>query len=168
MQRTHFLLPLALPVAVLLHGCANPSSTAGPGDCSGLSGSYQDTGEPNGDSLTQLLLRKKSSGNRVVQLGLGAETIRASSGTFTDSLTIDKDFNCSALNRIELTRQESSRIQLPPMIDQVKTVNYVLTGGPGKDLVLSTQVQTTISPYGAKLKGPVQIESTATWRRAGH
>jgi len=56
---------------------------------------------------------------------------------------------------------------LPPLIDQIRTVTYVLTGGPGMDLILTRQAQTTATPYGAKLKGPVQEESITTWRRTG-
>ena len=46
--------------------------------------------------------------------------------------------------------------------DQTKPVTYVLTGGAGADLVLSTYVQTTVAPYGARLKGLMQRESTIT------
>jgi|GEM_PF-3340122 len=35
------------------------------------------------------------------------------------------------------------------------------------DLILTRQAQTTATPYGAKLKGPVQEESITTWRRTG-
>lgn len=89
---------------------------------------------------------------------MSAENIRASSDSLAGTIAIGKDFNCSAANRIHL----------PPLIDQKKTLTYVLTGGPEMDLVLSTEVQTIIAPYGAKLKGPVQVESITTWHRAGH
>lgn len=167
MSLTRFLIPLVLPATVLLEGCAGPGATTGTADCRGLSGGYRDAGEPNGDSLTQFLLRKKSPEGRLVQLDVSAESIRASSGTFAGTLAVEKDFDCSAANRIVLTRQESSGVRLPPLIDQVKTVTYVVTGGPGMDLVLTTQVQTTIAPYGAKLNGPMQVESVITWHRIG-
>jgi hypothetical protein len=66
-----------------------------------------------------------------------------------------------------LAPQETSHIRLPPLIDQTETVTYVLTGGAGADLVLTSYVQTTVAPYGARLKGPMQQESIITWRRAG-
>ncbi len=75
-----------------------------------------------------------------MQLDVGAESIRAASGKFVDTLAVEKDFNFSAVNRIVLTRQESSSIHLPPLIDQVKTVTYMVTGGPGMDLILNTQI----------------------------
>lgn len=163
--RSHILL--ALLATVLLQGCASPGATNGTVDCRGLSGGYRDAAELNGDSLTQLLLRKKSPQGRLVHLDVSAENIRASSDALAGTIAVEKDFNCSAANRIVLTRQDASRIHLPPLIDQVKTLTYVLTGGPGMDLVLSTQVQTTIAPYGAKLKGPMQVESITTWHRTG-
>lgn len=167
MSRTRILILLVLPATVMLHGCAIPGPTTGAADCKGLSGGYRDAGKPNGDSLVQFLLRNKSPESRMVQLDVGAESIRVSSGTFTGTLAVEKDFNCSGANRVVLTGQESSSIHLPPLIDQVKTVTYVLTGGPGMDLVLNTQVQTSIAPYGAKLKGPTQVESITTWQRTG-
>ncbi|WP_371439530.1 hypothetical protein [Polaromonas sp.] len=167
MSLTRFLVLLTLSATVLLEGCANSGSLTGTVDCRGLSGSYHDAGEPTGDSLTQFLLKNKPPVSRLMQLGVSAGSIRVSSGTTAGTLAVEKDFNCSSANRIVLTRQDSSRIQLPPLIDQVKTVTYVLTGGPGMNLVLNTQVQTTISPYGAKLAGPMQTESITTWRRTG-
>ena len=160
-----FLIPLALLATVLLQGCAGSGATAAKADCRGLSGSYRDAAEPNGDSLTHFLLNKKSPEGRQVQLDVSGQAIRASSGATAGTLAAEKDFNCSGVGRIVLTRQESSHIRLPPLIDQTKTVTYVLTGGAGADLVLSTYVQTTITPYGAKLKGPMQMESTTTWHR---
>ena len=111
-----------------------------------------------------LLLKKKSPGP-LVQLVVTAQGVRISSGTSTGTLAAATDFHCGAAGRIELTRRESSRILLPPLIDQVKTVTYVLTGGAGADLVLHTYAQTTLAPYGAKLKGPMQVESVTTWHQ---
>ena len=111
-------------------------------------------------------LKKKLMG-RLVQLEVSAQEIRISSGTRISMLAAGKDFHCAGTGRIMLTRQKSSRIRLPPLIDQVKIVSYELTGGAGADLALTMYAQTTIAPYGAKLKGPMQVESTTTWHRTG-
>lgn len=137
MSLTRFLIPLVLPATVLLEGCAGPGATTGTADCRGLGGGYRDAGEPNGDSLTQFLLRKKSPESRLVQLDVGAESIRASSGTVAGTLAVEQGFNCSAASRIVFTLQESLRIHLLPLFDQVKTVTYVVTGGPGMDLAFT-------------------------------
>ncbi len=158
---------LVLPAVVLLQGCASPVLTTGTAACGGLSGAYWGVGQPGDNSLTEFLLRKRPAEGRPVQLQVSTGSIRASSGGIAGTLVAAADFNCSAVDRIVLIRQESSRIQLPPLIDQVKTVTYVLTGGPGMDLVLNTLVQTTISPYGAKLKGLMRMESITTWSRSG-
>lgn len=157
---------LVWPAAVLLQGCASPVSMTGTADCGGLSGGYWDVGQPSGNSLTGFLLGKKLQDDRPVQLQVSTGSIRASSGALAGTLAAETDFNCSAIDRIVLTRQEASRIHLPPLIDQIRTVTYVLTGGPGVDLILTRQAQTTATPYGAKLKGPVQEESITTWRRS--
>ena len=112
------------------------------------------------------LLKKKSTG-RLVRLEVNAQEIRISSGTLSSMLAAEKDFRCAGTGRIVLTRQESTRIRLPPLIDQVKIVTYGLTGGAGVDLALTRYTQTTIAPYGAELKGPMQVESTTIWHRTG-
>lgn len=160
-----FILPFLLPIA-LLQGCAGAGTATGSADCRSLSGSYQDESESDGDSLSYFLLKKKSLG-QMVQLEVSAREIRISSGTRRSTLAADKNFHCAGTGRIVLTRQESSRIRLPPLIDQVKILTYELNGGAGADLVLSRYAQTTIAPYGAELKGPVQVESTTTWHRTG-
>lgn len=161
------VLHLVWPAAVLLQGCASSASTTGTAECGGLSGGYRDVGQPSGNSLTGFLLGKKPPEGRAVQLQVSTGSIRASSGALAGTLAAAADFNCSAVDRIMFTRQESSRIRLPPLIDQIRTVTYLLTGGPGMDLILTKQAQTTATPYGAKLKGPVQEESITTWRRTG-
>ncbi|CAN5440118.1 hypothetical protein BH10PSE16_BH10PSE16_10480 [soil metagenome] len=114
------------------------------------------------------LMKHKPLQARQVALDVNAQVVRASAGGgAAGTLVAEKDFACNSADRLMLTRQETSHIRLPPLIDQTKTVTYVLTGGAGADLVLSTYVQTTISPYGAQLKGPRQRESTITWHRAG-
>lgn len=120
MSLTRFLILLVLPATVLQQGCTNPATTTGMADCGRLSGGYRDAAELNGYSLTQFLLKKKSPESRLVRLDVGAESICASSGTFAGTLTVERDFNCIAANRIVLTRQDSSRIHLPPLIDQAK------------------------------------------------
>lgn len=102
-----------------------------------------------------------------MQLDVSAQSIRASSDGTAGTLAAGKDFTCSGVSHIVLTRQKSSSIRLPPLIDQTKTVTYELTGGAGADLVLSTYVQTTIAPFSAKIKGPLQMELTTTWHRIG-
>ena len=158
-----FLLLLA---TALMQGCASAGTTTGVADCQGLSGSYRNESESDGDSLMYFLLKKKSMG-RLVQLEVSAQEIRISSGTRISMLAAEKDFHCAGTGRIMLTRQESSRIRLPPLIDQVKIVSYELTGGAGVDLALTRYAQTTLAPYGVELKGPMQVESTTTWHRTG-
>ena len=162
--RLFILLPLL--ATALMQGCANAGITTGVADCQGLSGSYRDKSESDGDSLMYFLLTKKSLG-RLVQLEVSAQEIRISSGTRISMLAAGKNFRCAGTGRIVLTRQESSRIRLPPLIDQVKISTYELTGGAGADLVLSRYAQTIVAPYGTELKGPPQIESTTTWHRTG-
>ena len=157
-----FLIALALLATVLIQSCAGSSANGAKADCRGLSGSYRDAADPNGDSLTYFLLNKKSPQGHPVQPDVSGQVVRVSSGAAAGSLTAGKDFTCSGVGRIVLARQETSQIRMPPLIDQTKTVTYVLTGGAGADLVLSTYVQTAISPYGAQLKGPMQQESTIT------
>ncbi|HQT51010.1 MAG: hypothetical protein B7X79_15130 [Acidovorax sp. 17-64-282] len=100
-----------------------------------------------------------------MQLQVDTGSLHASSGALAGTLAVVADFNCSAVDRIVLTRQESSRIHLPPLIDKVRIVTFMLTGGPGMDLILTRQAQTSAAAYGAKFKGPVQEESITTWRR---
>lgn len=168
MRRHHLAIWLALTGALLLPSCASSVPASVQADCRGLSGRYWDAGEPEGASLLQFLMKKKPLQPRQVALDVNAQVVRASSGGAAGgTLFAEKDFACNSADRLVLTRQETSHIRLPPLIDQTKTVTYVLTGGARADLVLSTYVQTTISPYGAQLKGPVQRESTITWHRAG-
>ena len=151
-----FLIARALLATVLIQGCAASSATSANADCRGLSGSYRDAADPNGDSLTYFLLNNKPPQGHPVQLDVSGQTIRASSGAAAGSLTAGKDCTCSGVGRLVLARQETSNIRL-----------RLLTGGAGADLVRTSYVQTTIAPYGARLKGPMQRESTITWRRAG-
>lgn len=168
MRRHHLAIFLALTGALLLPSCASSVSTGVQADCRGLSGRYWDAGEPEGASLLQFLVKKKPLQARQVALDVNAQGVRVSSGGgAAGTLVAEKDFACNSADRLVLARQETSHIRLPPLIDQTKTGTYVLTGGAGADLVLSTYVQTTISPYGAQLKGLMQRESTITWRRAG-
>jgi hypothetical protein len=96
---------------------------------------------------------------------VSAEGLRVSSGATAGTLAAGADFNCSGAGRIALTRRDSSRIHLPPLIDQIKTITYVLHADAGANLVLDTYAQTSLAPYGVQLQGPAQLESTTTWRR---
>lgn len=168
MRRHHLAIFLALTGALLLPSCASSVSTGVQADCRGLSGRYWDAGETEGASLLQFLVKKKPLQARQVALDVNAQVVRVSSGGgAAGTLVAEKDFACNSADRLVLARQETSHIRLPPLIDQTQTVTYVLTGGAQADLVLTSYVQTTISPYGAQLKGPMQRESTITWRRAG-
>lgn len=160
-----FILPCLLAIT-LLQGCASAGTMTNTAHCLGLSGSYRDESEAEGGSLMEFLLRTKSQG-RPVRLDVSAQEIRISSGTHKSVLTAGKDFHCAGMGRIVLTRQESSHIRLPPLIDQAKAITHVLTGGAGADLVLIRYARTTLAPYGAELRGPMQVESTSTWHRTG-
>jgi hypothetical protein len=168
MLRHHLATGLALTAALLLPSCAGSVPTGVQADCRGLSGRYWDAGEPEGASLLQFLMKHKPVQARQVALDVNAQRVQASTGgAAAGTLFAEKDFACNSADRLVLARQETSPIRLPPLIDQTQTVTYVLTGGAGADLVLTSYVQTTVAPYGARLKGPMQRESTVTWRRAG-
>ena len=168
MLRHHLAIGLALTSALLLSSCAGSVPTGIQADCRGLSGRYWDAGEPEGASLLHFLMKYKPLQAGLVALDVNAQRVRASAGGgAAGTLFAEKDFACNSADRLVLARQETSHIRLPPLIDQTKTVTYVLTGGAGANLVLSTYVQTTMAPYGAQLKAPMQLESIITWRRAG-
>lgn len=90
------IFTLLIPLAIaLIQGCASVGSTAGTADCQGLSGSYRNESESDGDSLIDFLLKKKSP-DRLVQLDVSAQEIRISSGTRRSMLGAGKDFHCAA------------------------------------------------------------------------
>lgn len=159
-----------LLAVLLLQGCTGPvpwtAVDSAATDCRSLGGLYRDAGEPNGDSLVHFLLGKPPSKGRGVQIEVSAERLQISAGATEGALVAGKDFKCSGAGRITLTRQESSRIYLPPLIDQTKTVNYVFHVDAAANLVMSTYAQTSLAPYGMALQGPAQLESTIIWRRA--
>lgn len=168
MRRHHLAIFLAATSALLLPSCTSTVTTSVQADCRGLSGRYWDADELEGASLLQFLMKNKPVQARQVVLDVNAQVVRASSGgAAVGTLFAEKDFACTDADRLVLTRQETSHIRLPPLIDQTKSVTYVMSGGVGADLVLNSYVQTTIAPYGAQLKGPAQRGSTITWRRAG-
>lgn len=167
MLPNRYALFLASLVTVLLQSCAGSNATLQTDDCRSLSGRYRDAGVPINNSLMQFLLKKKTPDGAVVKLDVDAERIRVSSGAIAAILAAKTDFECSSIGRVVLTRQESSRISLPPLIHQTRTVTYMLTGGAGADLTLRAYVQTTVIPFGTKLEGPRQLEATTTWHRTG-
>jgi hypothetical protein len=165
--------PPRVPVATLccvllsaaLASCAADAarSTA---DCAGISGSYRDKAESGGSSLAALLLGKAASDRALTRLEVRASGLHVAAGSSQATLG-SGDFACTGHDEISLSREATSRVHLPPLIDQTRTVTHVLRGGAGQDLVLSTYSRTTASPYGLRLKGPLQLESTLTWRRQG-
>jgi hypothetical protein len=166
--------PTRVPVATLsclvlsaaLAGCAADAAGSSSADCAGISGSYRDKAEPGGSSLAALLLGKSASDRGLTRLEVRPFGLHVSAGSSQATLG-PGDFTCTGHDEISLSREASSRIHLPPLIDQTRTVSHVLRGGAGQDLVLSTYSRTTASPYGVNLKGPLQLDSTATWRRQG-
>ena len=152
---------VALLAAAMLSGCAGPGS---PADCSGLAGSYLDRGVPSGESLAKTLLGRVVPKTGTVRIAAGEGQLQVIAGA-TRAILTGAEFLCTAPNELRLVREETSRIHVPPLTDQTRTTSYVLRGGPAKDLVLSTYTRTTASPYGLALKGPLQLDSTTTWRR---
>lgn len=157
------LLALLL-CATVLPGCGTPGPAAQGADCADLAGSYGDHGQPSGESLARLLTGHAGPKGAVVHLDAGAKAVPVKAGATRVQLD-SPSFACVAPNEIRLVHEDVSRIHAPPLIDQTRTVSYVLRGGAGKDLVLSTYSRTTASPYGLALQGPLQLESTTTWRR---
>jgi hypothetical protein len=160
--RVPFATLLCLLLSAALAGCAADAarSTA---DCAGISGTYRDRAEAGGSSLAALLLGKAAP-DRLTKLEVRPSGLHVAAGSSQATLG-PGDFTCTGHDEISLSREASSRIHLPPLIDQTRTVSHVLRGGAGQDLVLSTYSRTTASPYGVNLKGPLQLDSTATWRR---
>lgn len=86
-------------------------------------------------------------------------------GASQHRLDAGKDFRCESTDQLALTRVESSRIHLPPLIDQTRTVRFVVTGGAGLPLTIGTYEQTTVAPYGLTIKGPDKLDVSTSWSR---
>ena len=169
MPKTLVSLRLALTVLAfeaMLCGCAGHGPLTG-ADCSGLTGGYADRGEPSGQSLARLLLDKSVPKGTVVHIDANDGRLQVSAAAARKVLDSGACV-CAAPGEVRLLREDIARIHAPPLIDQTRTTSYVLRGGPGEALVLSTYSRTTARPYGLPLTGPLQLDSTTRWIRETH
>ena len=128
---------LALLATVFIQGCSASRANGAKADCRGLSGSYRDAADPNGDSLIYFLLNKKSPQGHLVRLDVSGQALRVSSGAAAGSLTARKA-SLIAVLATSCWPARRLRTSACPLIDQTNTITYVLTGGAGAGLVLTS------------------------------
>jgi len=163
------LTPMLLAAAAgsLLVGCAVTAPAETGFDCRALTGTYEGNSQGGAGLRRDLLGLETTNPTKAapVRLTVGDGSLTIASGLQVDRLVAGKDYRCDGMNRFTLTRVESSRVHLPPLIDQTRTVRFAVTGGPGLPLTISTYEQTTVAPYGVKVKGPDHFDAATSWRR---
>lgn len=156
----------AIVAASLLSACAGIASEAvTSNDCAALDGTYSATPTESGSEahLFTALTGRKSAGSRVT-LSLTDTSLSIISGRDSATLAIGSDFKCERDGSIELMRQDSARLRLPPLIDQTVTTSYSFVKNNPGEIVMKVFEQTTIKPYGKEMIGPRKPANQTLWR----
>lgn len=130
-----------------------------------ISGVYGQQPVEGDESLLTLLLGADLRGGATTRLIAGASSLQIDSPPVHRLLHMPEDYRCEADGAIALTRRDTARISLPPLINQQVTRSYVLRRDASGELILSVFSQTVASPYGVRLAGPVQLDKTIRWKR---
>ena len=140
------------------------SSIREAGACPDLSGRYLSRTEQETDSLLVYLLDNRAAAPTSVVLQSTADGLLVNAGDTRVRLAHPEDFTCKQGTELLLSRQPTTHLKLPPLIDQSVVRSYSFRRTPSGDLALDIYAQSIGRPYGLKLSSPVKLEKTIIWK----
>jgi hypothetical protein len=148
----------------VLQACASidPQAEA----CPDLSGRYVPHNDREPESLLNYLVERRTAPSTAVVLQGSADSLLVTAGETKVRLAHPADYTCRHGTELVLTRQPTTQLSLPPLIDQSVIRTYVFRLETSGDLALDVYAQSIGRPYGLKLSGPVKLEKSLLWKRS--
>jgi len=145
-----------------LAACANtpPPDTS----CGDLSGTYINTGTPEGVLLSDVLQLPSAARTVTIDGSADRQTLSARAGTARKTLREGTDFSCSG-GRIELAAPQRTASAVPLLASTEELTRYALERA-GHTLLGHRTVTTSAVAYGIPMRGPPHPAPDVGWQAA--